>query len=589
MHTSIKKWVGPFLLSLIAGMLLSWLAFHSTGNDWTNVQTFGELTATSKWSSEYPTFSWFLNGGGYLLQDPQSIVTSPTLQLLTSIIGPMAGVKWTMALFAMIGCISMFFWLQKKIGRAGAVFAALAWTLSTGFFWRTIAGHCAYYIHFVFPLLLLLMDRAADTKKFYETTTATILLGLTIAWCEYEPGFHSLFYILIPGCTIYAAILLTKTKSRLHLITSFCGAIIIACALLAPKLNAWLLLPINRDPDLTDGILSFYDVLYGTFATARTALMGFHVPGTNRWHTIWEVNNALSPTASILALIGLALGLYRRNCSKHPFLFAVMCIVISFTLAGSQHVWLFIQKYTSSGIRVPSRFLGLAAFGLAILAGISIQNILSWKIKHTRLIVTALFLLQFCFVIVWFTGALKHGTISPRSSAIYEKISNKEKNQIWLNNFCPVGSGCFNTFETKRETEPYVLHIKHRAIAETWGDESLLRSISPDTEVNKSIQVEHMRITINPVPQRKTINLSLRPPLLGLRIETIPPLNPITPAVSARTENGHITLTIDTNKKPDKIIIKPIAPHSLFSVILAATTLIGCIVWLMRHYKAIFI
>ena len=564
-------------------LIYLFLSFRCSGHDWKDAEGNAEVISVSNLQpATFPVFSYIYNGGAYLFQDPQTFLTSAVSQFIVRAAGPASGLRWFLVLFAAIGWFSLFAWLKPKLGETAAAVSATVWCLSLCFFWRGVAGHVPYFVHFTLPLFLILFERIFDGKNL---PLSIPLLGVLGAWVGYEPSFHSFFYLIIPIGLIWVSILTVHRETgQVRAMMGISASIAIALLILAPRWISWLHLPMTRSPDPLDGTLRLRDVLYGLFATARAGVMHFGVPGSSfneRLDYIWEVNVALFPPATFLAAIGLGVFFKDLGKKKSALILAVFCVAFGVVIATDQMLWRSIQSLTSSGIRVPSRFLGAAAFGLAVLAGYGFQFLAKKFPRYETWIAASVILATVAFSADWIRRAEKQGTLLKESIPWMQSVAiQKAPGQVWLGRYCGVGTGCPNLDSPDYASDPYRMHIAAKAAGLGLKNAEVLPTLLPvlldDPLDHSEVFVDHREVRVRPAADRGVIGLLLKKTVLGEEVV----VEPEGVSVQVAAKDGHLLLTIPTPGSVREIRIRPKIPFPTWSGWVAALSLMFCGIWI---------
>jgi len=430
----------PIIFGFSVFTIYTWLAFRCAGYDWAITENFSEILSTAtKQGSGFPYFSYFYNGGVYLAHYPQAWVMSPLFQVFTALTGDVASGRWLGVAYGVLGYFATYAWLRTHFSQYSSIFGALALSLSLGMFWRMVGGHMIFVLQMFLSFFLLAITRIEDAAISSRKMLWIILMAFAGAWMIYEPGFQGLFYFIIPGlCIEMMSRFILRPKNTLRLLLPLVCSAALSGLLILPKLLAWSSLNMSRAPDPTDGTLTLKDVLFALFMTARSTVMGFHVPGSNpeRFHFIFEVNTALMPIASVMALIGIAFGIKQKWYREKNFLLAALCLVFSLFVASNQPFWEFIQALAPGGVRVPSRFIALGTFGLMIFSVYGME-----KCGKISAIVGSVLILVLAGN--WLYRAQASGTLHSEPLAMKELRVGDPR--FMLEKYCPVGSGCLNT------------------------------------------------------------------------------------------------------------------------------------------------
>lgn len=558
----------PVILGIFVFGFYEWLTFRCLGYDWSVPVILGDvLTSSIDTGNAFPYFSYFYNGGVYLAHDPQAFVTSPLFNLFVRLFGGAAGARWLSVAYGVVGFYCTYFFLKTRFSELLSGFGALALSLSLGMFWRIVAGHMHFLPEMFLPFFLLSIVRIETSSSMRQRVAWIIGMALGGAWMIYEPGFHALFYFIIPGLLIEITLrVLIQPRATLKLFIPLAAATLLAILMILPKILAWKSLSMTRTPDATDGTLALKDVLSALFITARATVMGFHVPGSNpeRWHFIFEVNTALMPVASLAALIGIVLGIRHQWYREKNFCLAAGCLVFSVLVASNQPFWEFIQNLTTGGIRVPSRFLGLGAFGLMLFSVYGLEGISSrFKKQGRAIIIVATFLLLF-FSWNWLYRAQKSETLL--ASSLPLSVARVDVPRFLMNKYCPVASGCLNSYQAGYYDDPYIQYLTANHITEENFSDS----------IPKNVQVLPTLIVLSLMRPGEVIDLPLRSASFGHRVTTIP--TGLSPTVE--TVEGHLRIQGDPLHVIEKLEISPLFPAPKWSLWIAGLTALFSIILL---------
>src|SRR5690606_2113294 len=122
-----------------------------------------------------------------------------------------AGPRWHGITCWMIGFFATYHWLKTKVARSDAAFGAFSLALSFGMLWRMVAEHMLFLLEMMLPFFLLSIERIEKAETVRVRAAWTLLLSLGGAFMIYEPGFHALFYFVLPG--IFFDLVLRAVKS----------------------------------------------------------------------------------------------------------------------------------------------------------------------------------------------------------------------------------------------------------------------------------------------------------------------------------------------------------------------------------------
>lgn len=368
----------PFIVALGCGGTLGYVAFHSSGFDWYVSETQAEIiySALHRYH-ELPVFSYFLNGGTYLLQDPQSFLLTPVTPLIL-LFGPHAGIRVAIALWGVVGCLGMFYLLRDSVGKLPALFSGMVWVLSLGVFWRIIVGNDMFAWNLALPWLLIFIKRLYAKPTFARSLS----LGMFLGFCLLGPTFHSFIYFLIPISSVWTVIQLCSQRkiwSKSYVLRSIVFsvlALVLAVVSALPKLYAFEWFDLSR-PTCAEGVITKVEAWNALFAQDAT-LGGYHLTPVRQptlcqqidaygvdTYGNWESSVGLLPIAYLLITV-VVLSLFRRT-NRLFAVFAILLIGTGWILATSEPIWLLIRNVSHDGIRVSSRFLQIITFAMTLL------------------------------------------------------------------------------------------------------------------------------------------------------------------------------------------------------------------------------
>jgi hypothetical protein len=369
-------------LSVLSGALIFWIALRSSGSDWFISETHADIIYTGlRRFREYPFFSFVFNGGSYLLQDPQSNLYSPAVPLIL-IAGPTVGLRLMEGVWGALGVYAFVGWMARRVSTEAALVGGVASVTALGVLWKVAVGNDMFLWHLGLPGLLWAVERVMRERSVRSALVFGLVLGLLLL----GPTFHSFTYLFLPVVPLFVVFYLVSQRPKLAEL-GLTGALLLgSCALAlliaSPKLACWLKFPMSRpvgDPGVID-IRTTLRALFDYFSPAHTTITVSD--GTSPKPGNWGVEEsavAMPPLGSLLALLGL-LSPIRNRAKLSTWVFAMVLIVCGVTLACSWPVWSTFRELTGGNFRVSPRFLGLAAFGMAILVALGADVIFErWK------------------------------------------------------------------------------------------------------------------------------------------------------------------------------------------------------------------
>lgn len=367
-------------LALACGGVLWLVALRSGDWDWYLSETHAHLLYSAiVHHGEFPLFSFFLNQGAYLLQDPQFPGLSPVVAFVLAL-GPEAGLRFQGFAFGLAGYWATAAWLRRSVSPAGAAFGAVSWTLGLGVLWRVAVGNDLFLWMLPLPLLLLLVERLFEAP----TAAAALGLGLVTGLFILGPTFHAIIYLLAPAGLLWVVLLSARAWAqgtlRPRLLLLLAAALGVALLVATPRLLAWAALSMRRTIE-ADGTMALRDALDSLLDSGKATVEVVPIVGTTiaggipmPAYGVWESAVALPHLATLLALVGLAASLGRAGRARPAAWLALLLLGAGLVLTASPDVWDGVRG-VAPFLRVSRRFLILGAFGLAVLAAIGFDAV----------------------------------------------------------------------------------------------------------------------------------------------------------------------------------------------------------------------
>lgn len=410
-------------LAAACGAFLGLVAFWSApGGDWFISETHAHVLYDSlRRFGEFPYFSFFLNQGSYLIQDPQfpglSIVTPLVLAL-----GPEAGLRAAAVLFGAAGWWCTAAWLRRRVSRAAAAFGAAAWTLSLGILWRIAVGNDIFLWMLALPAFLLLAEEAI----LRPTARAGIGLGLATGIFLLGPTFHAAVYLVVPASLVWCALLLGTQLARRRLgwrVWPVLGqALLVAAVIASPRLLAWSALSMRR-PIEADGTMPMSLALESLLAPWKTSphemlpIVGEAIAGGVRLETyaIWEGSAALPHLATVLAALSILSPRVRRSRAA---LLSALLLAIGLALTTSTTLWDAVRS-AAPFVRISRRTLVMAGFGLAVLSAFGYEVVEARAGRWARAWQALALLAVAASTSAWIRGSVADGRLRPGSTPLW--------------------------------------------------------------------------------------------------------------------------------------------------------------------------
>jgi hypothetical protein len=332
-----------------------WQWFHHSWEVWrVALLRFGEVAL---WDP-------FHCGGVPVWGQPQSQIFAPTWWVTGLLFGTVLGHKLFIVLHVAVGYVGMVVLARRlvRLTAPAAHLAAVAFALSGFFAWRAAGGHAPFLAFHYLPWVLLCW-RLAHRDPRYAVAVAGLMTLQLLEGGTYP--FPLTFLLLFVDTVV--TLLPPRPDPR-----------VFRTALLAGGLTALLgsvrLLPVYltlraypRDTELEDA-MTFGEVLEALTAREPHAWWWGH-----RW--VWsEYATFLGWTAVSLAAIGAGLAVLRR---RHGALLvgAAAFVAIAMGNRGPWWPWPLLHQLPVFGnFHVPSRFLVLVSFHVALLAAVAVDE-----------------------------------------------------------------------------------------------------------------------------------------------------------------------------------------------------------------------
>jgi hypothetical protein len=260
-----------------------------------------------------PWFSPAICGGVPFVADP-NVAYYSLLQALAFVVDPLAAVRITFAVFALIGEIGFYRLMRGRFAtsRSAALVAAVTFLFNGFFAYRILVGHLTFHPFALTPwLAYLLLPSRTEVRPFAAGALAIMGGGAIFAYAFQAGTVHGITPVAIDR----AVLLLIhgyRDGHRLRPWALFGGAILVALVLSASRLTAALAFLHNVPPG---------DYRIPGFPSLLTSL-GFAVeiafdptPRTAMWNGLANVGGgfhrheweySVGPVAAVLILAGVA-------------------------------------------------------------------------------------------------------------------------------------------------------------------------------------------------------------------------------------------------------------------------------------------
>jgi len=306
---------------------------------------------------EWPTWDPFHCGGVTLWSNPQAQVYSP-LFALSFLFGTTFALKLHVWVHAVVGFAGAYLFARSegRLSRIASMTTAICFGGAGYFAWHLAGGHSAFAPFYFIPALLLCWRRAEKDLRWSVGVAA--LMAMTLL----DGGVYPFpYFALLLGLDA-----LTRLRPKRILGVVRAGVV---SAVLAGLLGAVRLIPIlarleatPRNTPILDGI--------GATQVLQTLLHQEAPPG---WvsHYGWpEYGAYVGHAVLLLAAISVPWALRRR-----PSWVAFAALFGAMAMGKEGVVWPLLHRLpVFDSLRVPSRFLVVVSFYLALLAGLAVHR-----------------------------------------------------------------------------------------------------------------------------------------------------------------------------------------------------------------------
>jgi hypothetical protein len=578
-------------LALLSGALVFWTALRSSGSDWFYTETQADIIYTGVRSfGEFPFFSFVLNGGAYLLQDPQTTLFSPAVPLIL-LAGPTVGLRLMEGLWGAMGVFAFVLWMRKHVSLEAALLGAVASVTGLGVLWRVAVGNDMFLWHLGLPLLLWATDKVLSERNVRSAPILGLVLGVMLL----GPTFHSFTYLFLPAVPLYVLFQLAIKRPKLPELATTLALYLAACGLalliLSPKLVCWLKFPMSR-PVADAGVIGVGSALRGLvdYSLAKHALVGTtSMVGSKIVNSKWgleECAAALPPIASLLALGGLFSSIRAR--AQRPFaIFALLLIGIALALTCSWPIWSTFRSLTGGNFRAAPRFLGLAAFGMAILVALGSEAIFArWK-RAAFPATVALAGLMLASGVWWTLTAARFGGDSPTDCVHpnpinpFRTASKERAAAARLHTF----TGLTNLGTVVRPILDGVGYprglvvVGNKSRPKRWkpkGPQQTLALVVSGIDPN-DVSVSHVGIDLKDVPPQAKIRLRALLPSFGRTTTTWPP----NAAIEVRQNRDFLSIKNNGATPVSRVRLRADLPISGMWFVLSIVSVLGALLALL--------
>lgn len=559
--------------------------------DWFIAESYADIIASSFQQGQWFTwFTYWFNGGSYVLQDPQAPLYSP-LAPCVWLLGSRWGLRVNIALWGVAGFLGMTLWLRRYVTVRSAHVAALAWIWSLGFMWRIVVGNDMFMWMAATPWVLHAIDGLAHGPHA-RAAAVCALAGALLLW---GPTYHAGFFCIGPLAALWWLGHLIARGRRPRSAGMFLAysllAAVLALAMSAPRVAAWCALPMRR-PVAYDGTLTVWNTLRAVvdYSMCEPRLVTPRVGVLSPW-AVWESSVALPFPATLLAFLGMVLTpVVRCSRLRRVWLFSCVSITLALILGCAPPVWRGMYHLLGGNVRVPERFLTSAAFGLAVLCALGADNIRRYWARGSRRVPWGMLLLTGFCMLWWRVQAqrcnvLEHRWVGDRPDAELAACINTIRLGVVL---VPVLPRRLGTFETRPMLHGCVLATPGFQLTgvQDWTAPYAARAFQDVTRPGVtqlfSDVTGHVVLNLRPMSLQlsmsafASVRLRLNPSPLG-DVITCSPGNAVCHVAAAV---GDYTIQNCSNSEI-AICIRPRAPFRVWHVITAMIAGAACVVLLV--------
>jgi hypothetical protein len=580
--------VSILLAALACAILVFWLGLKSAGGDWYISETRADILYTGVRSfHEFPYFSFAINGGSYLLQDPEGPLLSPTAPAVL-LLGPSLGLRLMPGVWAGLGVLGFAQWLTGRVRVEAGLLAGVAAATSLGVLWKVAVGNDMFLWALGLPGFLFALRCVIERG----TVLAAVVLGLWIGVFLLGPTFFVGTYLFLP--VIPLAVLFEFGSARVHArpisktLPLLMFACVLGCVIASPKLAMWLTLPMQR-PTEDHGVLSLAQGLRGLWDYAVTKSSGLSVTSYDAGKAViggWDISEgtmALSPVATLLAGVGVVWGL-RKGPQRQLALLALALVALGLTLSCSWPVWHAIRGLTHDDIRVAPRFVAVAAFGACILVAIGADAALDRFHGAARWLTVALVGSMLASGVTWVCsashnyGVTRNDAVHPEAMKLFDVFWNEESSGSKIQSFTrvvPMHNTTRNILAGAAVVDSYRIVGNPAEPVDWWHGRPRSLSIAAHPADTKRTTVTHLSVQSRDLAAGARLRLRLGLPSRGFRIETSPP----GVTTTADLVGDYLVLTNASQHPIQSLTFKATLPISPLWFVLAGGTLLASLVF----------
>ena len=574
---------GVLLVAFACATFIFWLALKSQGADWYISQTRADILYTGGGSfHEFPYFSFGINGGSYLLQDPEGPLLAPTA-LAILLAGPSLGLRLMTGAWAALGVLGFAQWLTGRVRVEAALLAGVAAATTLGVLWKVAVGNDMFLWALGLPGFLFAVRCVIERG----TVLSAVVLGLWIGVFLLGPTFFVGTYLFLPVVPLAVLFEFKSLQARAKPISRVLPlaifACVLGCAIASPKVALWFTLPMQR-PTEDHGVLSLAQGLRGLWdytITKSTALMVTSYDAGKATLGAWDISEgamALSPVALLLACVGVVRGL-RKGPQRQLALLALALMALGLTLACSWPVWHAIRLLTHNGIRVAPRFLAVASFGGCILVALGADAVLNRFERVARWLTVGLAGSLLACGVTWVCaasrsyGVTRNDVVQPNAMKLRDVFRREKTSGSAIQSFTrvvPMDGIERNILKGAAIVDNYRIVGNSVEPVDWWHGVPSSLPITARPDDAKRTTVTHLSVQSHDLAAGAQLQLPFQLPSQGFELETSPP----GATVTAAQVGNYLVLTNASQRPLQSLTLKTMLPISPLWFVLGGGTLL---------------
>jgi hypothetical protein len=329
-----------------------------------------------------PFWNPYLFSGTPFIANIQASMFYP-LGFLFYIVRPEHAIGYTVILHCMLGATFMYVFARSlSINKAGSFLAAIIFTFNGYFIGHVHAGHLSFVQNYIWiPLIFYFLTRFLQTSHYEWAVSAGLVLGVQILGGFPQIAFYTILGILAFGLFHMGVSLRAREMQNVTRI----GIGLVVLVTIGFALAAIQLLPTLQFANLSTragGVSYDFATLDSLHPKDLLTFLIPHVFGSVVDQTYWRIGDwHFWETWGYVGILPLCLVFASiRNSSLQCFRFFFIALMfLSLFLALGKYNPLYPIIYKMPGFntfRIPAQILFLYVFGLGVVAGIGLDQIL---------------------------------------------------------------------------------------------------------------------------------------------------------------------------------------------------------------------